>query len=530
MLLPNLCCWLGLVLGASTVDIDDNYELPEDHERYNVLHIIIDDLRPELGIYRFTDSNLNPTIQTPHIDTLGRQGTIFTHAYSQFALCCPSRSSFLTSRRPDSTRVFTNFAYWRLNGGNFTTVPQYFRQYGYRTISFGKIFHGLPQTGGDDVPYSWTFPPWHANDEQLWNSQARSWYMIDGNDRVTSESSMAYHVKQSLKMLGNARDKQLENGLRPVPFYMAVGFFKPHLPFFASRQYFDMYPTNKILLANNPYVPENLPTMAWSSYGELRMYRDIASISETAKGPIGFYNTTLPSKVAKELRRAYYASVSNTDNLVGQILYTLEQCGLHRSTIVALHSDHGWHLGEHAEWSKMTNFDIATRVPLIIRVPDMDQERLVQRVVELVDVFPTLVDIAELPLLPICPEDSNYPDACTEGMSLLPLLRAPRYAHRHKTFKWEKPAFSQSFRPDGPYMGYSVRTLDYRYTKWVAYDILQFRPLWQSVVGEELYDYREDPDENSNVAHKEKYQQIKITMEEILKDGWRPLVKRDEKP
>ena len=238
-----------------------------------------------------------------------------------------------------------------------------------------------------------------------------------------------------------------------TPFFLAVGFHKPHLPFVFPEEYLEYYPLDSIKVPDNQYAPVNMPDIAWSAYGELRNYHDIAKLKAT-----GGINTTLPADTVRHLRRAYYSALSFTDFLIGQLLFELRSLELEQNTIVSFWGDHGWQLGEHGEWCKHTNFELATHAPMMVHVPGLTDHGIVtEQLTEYVDLFPTLVEVAELPPLDLCPEDSSKVAVCCEGTSLVPLMKV------EKT-EWKKAVFSQYPR-EGNHMGYTMRTEQFRYTE-----------------------------------------------------------------
>ena len=260
-----------------------------------------------------------------------------------------------------------------------------------------------------------------------------------------------------------------------------------------------------------------MPEIAWSDYDEMRRYLDIQE-----KYGYGAINTTLPDAVVKDLRRAYYASVSYTDSLVGEVIQALEDAGLANNTIISFWGDHGWQIGEHGEWCKHTNFEIATHAPMMIHVPGLtDAGIITEKMVEFVDLFPTLAEAAGLPPIPLCPENSSDVQTCTEGTSFIPLIQDPDRP-------WKEAVFSQYPRLDtaaDTYMGYTMRTDKYRYTEWVLYNRATFKPTWlQFRAGPELYDHQNDPEENINVARHPAYKNIAETLSKMLRQGWRAFI------
>jgi arylsulfatase A-like enzyme len=442
----------------------------------NVLLIAVDDLRPDLGTYGA------PGARTPNIDALARRGATFTRAYVQQAVCNPSRVNLLTGRRPDTTRVVDLETHFRSTMPDVVTLPQYFRQRGYFTQAFGKVYHGRL----DDEP-SWSAPrvlptkPKYGRDTQAALAKVQrqrpgafgpSWEAVAAADDSLPDGEIA---QQAIRVLREVRDR---------PFFLAIGFYKPHLPFVAPNKYFDLHPPGDILLPKNSSGPRGTDPIALHDSGELRDYSDIAK-----SGPI-------PELQAHELIRAYRAATSYADAMVGQVLAELDRLGLRERTIVVLWGDHGYHLGDHGIWAKHTNFEVATRNPLIISAPGFPQAVRIGGFVETVDIYPTLTDLAGLKVPP-----------GLEGVSLTPMLQKPGRALK-------TAAFSQF--PRGEVMGYSMRTDRYRYTEWL-------RPRsdgGREAIAIELYDHRADPLETVNRADDAKYAGVRKEHAARLRAGW----------
>ncbi len=473
--------------------------------RLNVLMIAVDDMRPEAGCYGA------PLIQTPSLDALARRGTVFLQAYCQQAVCSPSRTSLLTGRRPDTTKVYDLETHFRATIPGAVTLPQHFKNHGYHTQAFSKIFHG-----GLDDPPSWSAPHWTPKqprygkpetraDIQRRREEARAAGRLSlpappvrdprtGGvtklplyiDNVRGPSWEDPDVADNALPDGETADKAIET-LRPVkdkPFFLAVGFLNPHLPYAAPKKYYDLYPLEKIRLAPNRTAPPGAPEYALHESSDLHRYADIA------KGPI-------PDDKARELVRGYYAAISYVDAQIGRVLAELERLGLSDNTIVVVWGDHGYHLGEHGVWTKMTNFELATRSPLIVSHPGQRRANARTRaLVEFVDIYPTLSELAGLPL-----------PAGLEGASFRPLLDDPQLA-------WKPAAFSQFPRPQWQTMGYTMRTARYRYTEWM-------HQATGALLAAELYDHREDPRENVNLAGESRRKALAARLSAQLRAGWR---------
>jgi len=467
-------------------------------ERLNVLFIAVDDLRPELGCYG------RGHVKSPNIDKLAGEGLVFTRAYCQQAICGQSRASLLTGLRPDTLHGSGMRTHFRKFVPDVVTLPQNFKLQGYHTQAMGKIFHGGFKTAyvGDrmDDPPSWSVPTWRAGPRyyytpegiaiarQVFPKQVKvpdpdpdDWteHFVRGlateapdiADNVPYDGQVADHAVRTLRRI---QDR---------PFFLAVGFLKPHLPFVAPKKYWDLYDPSEIELAANPFPPQDAPPMALHNFGELRYYSDVPKT-----GPVA-------DEAARRLIHGYYACVSYVDTLVGRVLGELDRLGLRERTIVVLWGDHGWHLGDHGLWCKHSNFEKAVRVPLIVSAPGMKAVgRKTDALVEFVDLYPTLSELAGL----------STPDDL-EGASIVPLLDDPERP-------WKEAAFSQY--PRGKAMGYSMRTDRYRFTLWQA------RKEPHQVHAVELYDHEHDPEENMNLAGRPEHAGLVERLTAQCRAGW----------
>jgi choline-sulfatase len=451
-------------------------------DKPNVLFIAIDDLRPELGCYG------NTLIKSPNIDRLAKSGMVFNRAYCQQAVCLPSRASLLTGARPDSTKAWDLSTDFRKALPDVVTLPQLFKNNGYTSQAMGKIYHH----GYDDAA-SWSVPTKFP--EASHGSGNRQ---VDPDAEKTPLSSKG---RGPAAEIVNGPDNSLHDGqladmavatlrdlkLKGQPFFLAVGFIRPHLPFNSPKKYWDLYDEKSIPLATNPFPPKDAPPYAIPSGSEVRSY---------AGAPAERH---FPDDYARHLKHGYYAAISFVDAQVGRLLDELEQQGLRENTIVVLWGDHGWKLGEHDAWAKHTNFENDTRAPLIISAPRMKQAGTkTDALVEFVDIYPTLAELASLPL----PKH-------LEGQSLKPLLIKPDRP-------WKDAAFSQYPRKVGKkdLMGYTMRTARYRYTKWVD------RKDHSKVEAVELYDHETDPEENVNIAAQPNHAEIIQQLDAKWQDGW----------
>lgn len=478
--------------------------------RKNVLFFAVDDLRPELNCFEGSDfpSPVHPPMHTPNIDSLASKSLLLKRAYVQQAVCSPSRTSLLTGRRPDTTHIYDLVHYFRKLGGNFTTIPEYFKLNGYISAGMGKIFHPGSASGGDD-PISWTLPYFHAT-KYGWENKNKSWDAIPDEkliDKPLVDFQIAQQADKTLKMFSEGGEHE------GTPFFIAVGFHRPHLPFVFPESFLKYYPDENIRLPPNPYAPVNMPEVAWSSYGELRAYGDQSKLNAS-----GMINTTLPMKDVRALRRAYYSAVSWTDSLVGYVLQQLQKYGFENNTIISFWGDHGWQLGEHGEWCKHTNFELATHAPMMIHVPGKTDNGIVtEKLTEFVDLFPTLVDAAELGPMPLCPVNSSQIAFCREGESLMSLIQNP-------SAPWKDAVFSQYPRHQNgvDIMGYSICTARFRYTEWAKFTYApEYQPDWGQIYGLELYDHQFDPQENMNKALEPEFAAIRQVLSKQLHEGWR---------
>lgn len=497
----------------------------------NVLFFAVDDLRPELGTYGID------FVKSPNIDKLASRSIVFERAYCQIAVCSPSRASLLTGRRPDSNHVWriASDEYWRPIT-NATTIPQYFKENGYVSAGMGKIFHPGGPSGDDDKDYSWSLPYFHAPGD---NANHTSWHSFDTDETNLQDGKIADNAISTLKEIKQNRSKG-DN----TPFFLAVGFHKPHLPFYCAKKYYDMYPpAEQIELPKNPDVPKDFPPIARALI-EIYAYQDIKQFYPDLQKCLtdvqaSFYGKEcrISEDYTRVLRRAYYSCVSYTDAQIGRVIKEMELLGFADDTIIVLWADHGWQLGEHNHWCKHTNFEDATHVPFILRVPGVtDQGMRTTALVELIDIFPTITELAGLNVPPMCPEGNNKPLVCVEGTSVSPLLTNPDR-------EWKKAAFSQYPRPaqgmtqipkeptfdasehGENVMGYSIRVDKYRFTEWYRFNRTTATPNFTDIWGTELYDHTAPTvffdDENTNLAGQANMQSLVKSLRDMLQSGWR---------
>jgi arylsulfatase A-like enzyme len=455
----------------------------------NVLFLIVDDLRPELGCYG------KDYIKSPNIDALAQHGMVFDRAYVQQAVCSPSRTCVLTGMRPDTTKVWDLKTHFRAAQPEVVTLLQNFKNNGYFVQGMGKIFHGhLNDEPSWSVPWQVPKGPIYALPENVLASPLKVEGEPDDQVSVKKDKKDKKNKKggadgeESGGMKGNLyecadvpdntyQDGKVadlavatlqELGKKKEPFFLAVGFIKPHLPWVSPKKYWDLYEEAKIDLAPNPFYPKDAPDYAIrTNDGEIYQYQGMS--------PRG---RPVPAELAHTLKHAYFAGVSYSDAQIGRVLDELKRLGLDKNTIVILWGDHGWKLGEHAAWGKHSNVENDVNAPLILSVPGMKNTGTHSAsLVEFVDIYPTLSELAALPL-----------PSSLEGTSLKPLLDNPR-------LPWKTAAFSQYPRNEnGGLMGYSMRTDRYRFTVWVNKDD------HAKVDSVELYDHQTDPQENQNIA------------------------------
>lgn len=467
--MPSLTTAKALLLSCSCLSVT----ALQAQARMNVLFLIVDDLRPELGCYG------SGAVISPHIDALARHATVFHNAYCNVPVSGASRASLLTGAYPDfSRRRFVGAeTYAQQDLPGVTTLPQAFREQGYRTLSVGKVFHHH-----DDRTDSWSETPWivspASGDWALYNKwgvwknevpeadlhpQSHRGPYCEGAD-VPEEHYEDYRIaRKAVEELN-----RLKEGAQP--FFLAVGFRKPHLPFIAPKKYWDLYRRDTLRIADNRYRPEGLPRQVTGSR-EIYQYTHTGNTSDEA-----FH---------REARHAYYACVSFIDAQIGRVLDELERLHLRDNTVVVLLGDHGWHLGEHDFWGKHTLMHQSTHAPLLVSLPH-GRHGSTESIVEFVDIYPSLCDVCGIPK-----------PAHLQGKSFVPTLHHPRRKHRDYAFiQWGK--------------GVNLVTQTCSYAEW--YDASG------QVAGAMLFDHRTDPEENRNRVHDTKYRKIIRQFKRFLKE------------
>ena len=436
-------------------------------EKLNVLLIVADDLNCDIGAYG------NSVVKTPNIDRLAAKGILFENAHNQYPLCGPSRASFLTGMYTNQTKITRNNMNLRNSIPDVITLGQRFRQQGYQSVRIGKMFHydnpsAIGTSGNDDI-YSWdqTINPYGRDkiEEHKINTLTPrryggtlSWLAADGSDKEQTDGIGS----------SEAINKLDQFALSETPFFLAVGFFRPHTPFVAPKKYFDIYDRKKI------EIPE-------SSSEYLATLPEPAAKSIRAKKN----QLNLEKERAQEIKEAYYATISFVDAQLGRILDYLEVSGLDKNTIVVFTSDHGYHMGEHGHWQKQTLFENATRIPLIISTPNSEIKGVKSNSpVELIDLYPTLMDLTNI----------NTPKHVV-GKSLEPLMKNVNNSVRGSAItRWRN--------------GYSIKTKRYRLTKWGS----------NGELGYELYDHKYDKNELINLAKNQDYNEVMDSLKLVIEE------------
>lgn len=505
---------LSVLLLAATFNV-----FAQKTTKPNILFIAVDDYKPEAGAFG------NTMIKTPNIDRLAKMGTVFMNNYCQQSVCGPTRASLMTGMRPDVTKVWDLKTQMRDMNPDILTLPQHLITQGYSTSGIGKIFH--PSSAIKKVdPLSWSipylelketdfanglgfpanaqyqkaetkaqFPPKEkgkpkekkedGDDETPTTTKGPSTECIDVPDHAYNDGAYALKAKDQITALTKTGK----------PFFMAVGFHKPHLPFVAPKKYWDMYKREDMPLATFQEHSKDGPLVAYHKSGELRNYPDIP---QSATLPPGDLRIGLKKEKQQELIHGYYAAISYMDAQVGILLNTLESLGTLDNTIIVLWGDHGWHLGDHDLWEKHTNFEQATRSPLIIAAPGIKSGKTTSPT-EHLDIFPTICNLAGVQI-----------PAQLQGKSLKPLMQnnkasVKEFALSQYPRKLPKEEMKKMGYENNNIMGYSFRTDKYRYTVWMN-DFTSDQPYSESkVYATEMYDYVNDPLEKVNVVNDKKY-------------------------
>ena len=434
----------------------------------NVLFIVVDDLRKELGCYGVEE------VISPNIDRLARKGMLFHNGYAQYPVCNPSRSSFLSGLRPDELGILSNTVALRAVHPDIVTLPQLFRENGYFTAGLGKIFHLALPTEGKRVlfadPQSWDhFYDGKADETRLGKTGIGrdltdgklgwcKWLAAEGDDLDQGDGQTA---REAVEILEKHHDE---------PFFIGLGFHKPHDPFYAPKKYYDLYPEGSTRLAVEPEDRSPRVPLAIPSETQFAKFTD---------------------RERMEFKRAYHACTSFTDTQLGKVFEAMDRLDLWDNTIVTLIGDHGYHLGEQDWWNKVTVYERCASAPMMVWVPGatgMGQDT--EAIVEFLDFFPTLVELAGL-----------EPPHLLSGTSFSAVLDDP-------SLPGKKAAYTQVTR--GQKMGRSVRTRQWRYTEWGR----------DGESGIELYDHTKDPGEYYNLADHPELASVRKTMKAILDEGF----------
>jgi iduronate 2-sulfatase len=425
-------------------------------DRPNILFIAVDDLRPQLRCYGVEH------VVSPNIDQLASQGLMFNRAYCMVPTCGASRASLMTSIRPAPKRFVTHLAYAEKDAPGITTLNTHLKQNGYYTISNGKVLHHP-----EDSAIGWSEPAWRPNRGPAPAAKAAT---KKGGAKKTAKKDEDGATRGAPYEISPLNDDELPDGqvaqktiedLRRLkekgqPFFLAAGFFKPHLPFIAPKKYWDFYPAETIKLPANYHAPKDAPEVAIHNSGELRSY---AGVPKT--GPVS-------DAMALNLIRGYQACVSFTDAQIGKVLAELERLDLVKNTIVILWGDHGWNLAEHTLWCKHSCFETSMRVPLIIRAPGFKGGLKTDGLTELIDVYPSLCDLAGVPI-----------PSHVQGRSFLPLMK-------NANTPWKEQAIGRFTNGD------TIRTDTHRFTEYSNQQTGPFARM--------LYDHRSDGGENVNLS------------------------------
>lgn len=472
---------LLIALSACTVKPEQQKEQDvAQAQKPNVLLLYMDDLRPQLNSYE------QKQIHSPNIDALAAKGVRFDNAYCNIAVCGASRASMMTGMLPTKTRFVDYKTRVSEEAATEVTLPQLFKNNGYRTISNGKIYHHLDDRQ-QDWDEMWRPYAYDKNDKGLspldyWQSLWRDYQLPDNRkeyqatDRGPSYESA--DVPDSTYIDGLMTEKVIRDLYKlkdsNKPFFLTAGFIAPHLPFNAPTKYWDMYDKESIKLPKNNFVPKNAPKVSLPSPGEFYQYSDIPRDRE------------INDEEAKVLIHGYYATVSYVDALIGKIMGTLKTLEMDKNTIVVLVADHGYNLQEHRLWGKWTSHRTAMRVPLIIRTPEMMKGAVANGLVDLTDVYPTLAELCSL----------EAPKEQLAGQSLVPILNDPSAKGKDKVFARNR-------------LGYSIITPEYSYTEFIKAE--EEKPFAKT-----LYDYTKDINENENVAGDENYKETVNKLSNIL--------------
>ncbi len=451
----------------------------------NVLFIAVDDLRPELNCYGAG------YMKTPNIGRLANQGVLFKHAYCQQAVCAPSRNSIMTGLRPDAMGIYDLRTFFRLKVPDVVTLSEHFINNGYHAETMGKIFH--TGHGNQNDKQSWSVPKWNPNEVlgKLSDITRGDTTNLQSDFPAIEGKRLPYYCSDAPeKNMTDARVAKVAvdriKAIKDSTFFLAVGFIKPHLPFVSPRKYWNMYDETKIQIPERE-APAGMPDFSMASFGELRKYHGI---------PAEGY---LDDETSRKLIHGYYAAVSMIDAQIGKLLDALDANGLSENTIIVLWGDHGWKLGEYGNWCKHSNMELDTNAPLIISAPGMQRGAKTESLAEFVDVYPTLCDLSGL----------DKPKHL-EGKSLVPVLKNPEVKIKDVAISQYPRGKSLGYDQKQELMGYSMRTGNYRFTRWQKYE----NP--SDIAAVELYDHTKGNIATVNLAEKPEYKEEVTRLNELL--------------
>ncbi|MBI5684808.1 MAG: sulfatase [Verrucomicrobia bacterium] len=460
-------------------------------EKLNILFIASDDMRPQLGCYG------DKLVKSPNLDRLAARGIVFERTFCQQALCSPSRISLLSGRHPWTTKIYQIGPFLRETMPDIVTLPQHFKNNGYFTRSLGKVYHV-----GIDDPASWSQPPWHSKSprygpesqalvkKMVADMKARGEPIPKQGKKLPIFRGPAFEAPDLADddLLDGDTTREALGAMRELaakpqqPFFLAVGFANPHVPWVAPKKYWDLYRREDIPLPPNQFAPKNAPEFAAKSGDDFYWYSNVPK------------DRVITPEFGRQCLHGYLAAISYVDACIGRLLDELDRLGLREKTLIVFWGDHGYYMGEHSWWGgKHNNYEGATRAPLLVAVPGQKTAgQKTKALVEFVDIFPSLADLCGLP-----------PSPGVEGTSFKPLLDNPKRP-------WKKAAFSEY--PKGGNQGTAMRTDRYRYVEW--------KNKAGEIVARELYDHQTDPQENENVADKPEHAKLVAKLGEQMKAGW----------
>lgn len=447
MKLKIIAFFILLIIFISSLNTKNNYEISN---KPNIIFIAVDDLRPQLNCYGKNQ------IISPNIDGLASVSHIYQNAVCNFPVCGASRASLLTGLRPNKNRFTSYKTRMDIDADNILTLGEWFKKNDYFTISLGKVSHHT-----NDSPESWSIPAWRA--EKNWRDYQTKENLMAADTNNNNGAAKAFEVGENLlddyadtKMVNKAIEKLNELTKKERPFFIALGFLKPHLPFNAPKKYWDLYKEEDIELASNRFKPKNAPDVSMHKYGELRKYTNIPSNK----------TTEIPDSSQKKLIHGYYACVSYIDQEIGKLINHLKKIDIYENSIIVLWGDHGWQLGEHNLWAKHCNYQTSLKIPLLIKYPNQKKQKRINTVVELLDIYPTLCDLSNI----------KKPKHL-QGKSLLSINNSdPKNLYGYSKYLH----------------GETITSINKSYTEWINKE--------NSIITNMMYDLIIDPEENNNIS------------------------------